>query len=167
MRISVIVLTFVLLSCSETKWERKAFIGKYTIEIPSYLKQTPSEHFSGIYFENPGREIYLNIDHGLQRDFESAGVLFDKKLVAHLMSSELGKDLVAPKIESETPLIIHEIPAYQLELSGKSQNRDVVYLVTVVSATPEYYVITSWMSGDKSDGYHEDVKRIASSFRLD
>lgn len=166
MRISFFVsLFFILFSCSSVEWERKTFFNSFSIEVPSYLKQSVLKDFKGIYFENQTREVYLTVDKGSKVDFVNSGVVFSLNQVALLVINELNKDLknafsIASKSEP-----LHDFNSLQYNLIGNRENSfRIKYLITLIEGESDYFVLISWTAQDKWNDYEPDFTRMIHSF---
>jgi len=169
--IAALIILFTLASCSH--WTETVKVdGKYTIDIPSYLKKTDSLNTAAsLQYQNPMREFYVLVFDEPIKDFNKAiaegGLDYKPNLdgYSEILANDIAKSTglaATPKMQNKT---INNLKARTLQFTGKVNNLDIFWKIAYVEGKNNYYQILTWTLSSKQEDHKVAMDAIINSFK--
>ena len=136
--------------------------GQSSVTVPgTWRTMTTLNDSAQLQAGDPRQEQYLIVLMTNKADVTN----LDLSTYSQRISTRLQSHLDTPTISSPHTLTIHNRPAIQYEIHGTNKNVKVMYVLTCVDGTQNYYEVLAWKLESKADANRAMLHQVSESFQ--
>ncbi len=160
--VSIGVLTLLGQRVDPTPTVITASDGQSQVTVPaSWQTSTELNAAAELQVSNPLQEQYLIVLTESKSDFTE----MDLETYTQIVLEGLAENVSGADITGPQSLTLNQQPALQYEVRGTVENLNVVYWLTVVEGTQNYYQVLTWTLASKAEANRPVFQQVIESFQ--